>query len=124
MEQNRIPEFRLYYFTKNYQETIAFYRDLLELEIITLWDRGPGAKGTVFKSPNGIGQIEIEEGNETPTLHAGLYIEMENVDALYNRFVEKKCPIVQSLTSTSYGHRTFKLEDPNGMRIGFFSKNV
>jgi hypothetical protein len=62
MKQNKTLEFRLYYFTKNYQETIAFYRDVLELEII-----------------------------------------------------------VQSITNTSYCHRNFKVEDPNGMRIGYFS---
>lgn len=61
---NPLPEFRFYYFTSIYNETVSFYRDLLQWDVFRSWDRGQFEKGTVFRSPDGTGFIEIEERNE------------------------------------------------------------
>ena len=55
-------EFRFYYFTRRYDETVAFYRDVLQLQVHRSWDHGPEARGTIFRAPNGSGLIEIEAG--------------------------------------------------------------
>ncbi len=117
------PEFRLFYFTKNYKETVAFYSDLLQLEKVRSWDRGELDRGTIFLSPNGTGWIEIEEGSEIPLLQCGLYIEVENVDQWYEKALARGIRIVQPLTDTSYGHRHFKMEDPNKLTISLFRYN-
>src|SRR5437762_3907708 len=74
-------EFRFCYSTSRYSETVSFYKDDLQLEEFRSWDRGSCQKGTIFKSPNGAGLIEIEEGTEILTIQGELYIEVEDVDA-------------------------------------------
>lgn len=119
-EQSNLPEFRFYYFTRLYTETVSFYRDLLGWEVFRSWDRGIDDKGTIFRSPNATGFIEIEEGPEIPVIQGSIYIEVKDVDAWYQKVVQNKITIIQPLTDTSYGHRSFKFADPNKLIIGLF----
>jgi len=113
-------EFRYYYFTPLYDQAVAFYRDLLGLEVVSSWDRAADVRGTIFLSPNGVGQIEVEAG-ESSGPAGGIYIEMDNVDAWYREVESRGVPIAQPLTDTSYGHRQFRIVDPAGLEIGFFT---
>ena len=90
------------------------------MEEVRSWDRGYCEKGTIFRSPNGTGLIEIEEGIESPILQGGLYIEVEDVDGWHEKAVAKGVKIIEPLGNTSYGHRSFKMEDPNKLIIGLF----
>lgn len=114
------PEFRFYYFTALYEQTVRFYRDLLGLEVYLTWDRGEQQRGTIFRSPNGHGLIEIEAGTTTPSILGGLYIEVADVDAWYARIGRAGAPIRKELEHTSYGHRNFKTVDPSGVEVSFF----
>lgn len=115
------PEFRYFYFTPLYDDTVAFYRDRVRLEEVSSWDRGPDERGTVFRSPNGMGLIEVEAG-DAPGPGGGIYIEMNDVDAWHAELVSRGVPIATPLTDTSYGHRQFRIVDPAGLEIGFFSR--
>ena len=117
---NNSPEFRFCYSTILYSETISFYKDLLQWEVFNSWDRGVNDKGTIFKSPNRTGLIEIEAGTIAPNIQGELYIEVEDVDHMYEMMVEKNIKIVNPLSDTSYGHRNFKFADPNNLVIGLF----
>ncbi len=112
-------EFRFYYFTPLYDQTVAFYRDALGFEIYSSWNR-PDARGTIFRSPNGLGLIEIEAGDEPPSIAGGFYIEVADLDYWYERVRQSGAPVRKKLGNTSYGHRNFKTADPNGVEIGFF----
>jgi uncharacterized glyoxalase superfamily protein PhnB len=114
------PEFRFYYFTPRYEETVAFYRDALRLEIFRSWDRGEAARGTVFRSPNGTGLIEVEAGDVAPVLHGGFYIEVADLDRWFERAKHAGCPILRPLGATEYGHRSFRTADPNGVEVTLF----
>lgn len=114
------PEFRFYYFTPRYEETVAFYRDALGLEVFRQWDRGDDARGTVFRSPNGVGLIEVEAGDAVPAIRGGFYIEVANIDRWYERAQAAGCPIVRELGPTDYGHRNFRTVDPSGLEITLF----
>ena len=117
---NQPAEFRFYYFTNRYEETVAFYRDQLQLEEMRSWNR-PGDKGTIFISPNGSGLIEIEEGDELPVITGGgLYIQVDDPDEWYHRAISNNIRVIQPIKDTAYGHRSFKFEDPNGLVIGLF----
>jgi predicted enzyme related to lactoylglutathione lyase len=119
-EPKKQPEFRFYYSTNRYEETISFYKTSLQLKEMNSWNRGYCDKGTVFQSPNGSGLIEVEESTESPVLQGSLYIEVEDVDAWHALAVANNIEIVQPLTNMTYGHRSFKLKDPNNLVIGFF----
>ena len=113
-------EFRFCYYTSRYSETVAFYKTILQWEEFRSWDGGDCQKGTIFRSPNSAGMIEIEEGTETSIIGGELYIEVEDVDAWYDLAVRKNVTIIRPLENTSYGHRSFKFSDPNGLVIGLF----
>jgi len=113
-------EFRFYYFTPLYDDTVAFYRDTLDFEIDRSWDRPNDERGTVFRSPNGQGFIEIEFGDKPPSIAGGFYIEVTDVDHRYDRVRQVGAPVRKELGDTSYGHRNFKTVDPNGVEIAFF----
>lgn len=116
-------EFRFGYSTPLYSETVSFYKNTLQWEEFRSWDRGYCQKGTIFKSPNGSGLIEIEEGTEVPTIQGELYIEVEDVDFWYEMLANKKVKIINPVSNTSYGHRSFKFADPNNLIIGLFKYN-
>jgi len=117
-------EFRFYYFTPLYDETVAFYRDVLGFELHRSWDRPDGDRGAIFKSPGGSGLIEIEAGSTVPTVQGGFYIEVDDVEAWRARVGDAGAPIVRELTVTSYGHRSFKTRDPSGVEVSFFEPVV
>lgn len=114
------PEFRFYYFTSRYEETVTFYRDTLGLLIYRAWDRAAGDRGTIFIAPNGRGLIEIEAGSQTPVLAGGFYIEVADVAHWYKRVRDSGAPVMKELGLTSYGHENFKTRDPSGVEVTFF----
>lgn len=119
MSEHR-PEFRFYYFTPRYEETVAFYRDTLGLSIYRAWDREAGDRGTIFIAPNGRGLIEIEAGSQEPVFAGGFYIEVADVEQWYQRVRNSGAPVVKELGLTSYGHENFKTRDPSGVEVTFF----
>jgi uncharacterized glyoxalase superfamily protein PhnB len=50
-----------------------------------------------------------------------IYLEVEDVDALHGRLQKKGVPIVEPLTMQWWGDRTFKVKDPNGYVIWFYT---
>jgi predicted enzyme related to lactoylglutathione lyase len=113
-------EFRFYYFTPLYEQTVAFYRDVLGFEIYRCWDHGKAERGTIFRSPNGAGFIEIEAGETQPAIRGGFYIEVADVSWWYEEVRRRGAPILKELAATSYGHRNFKTADPCGVEVAFF----
>jgi predicted enzyme related to lactoylglutathione lyase len=116
------PEFRFYFFTAKYAETVAFYRDVLGLRIERSWDHSDQLRGTVFASPNGTGFIEVEQGEALPRIRGGFYIEVDDIDGWYERVKAAGAPIGKRLGATGYGHRNFKAIDPSGIEVGFFQR--
>jgi len=114
------PEFRFYYFTSLYDETVAFYRDTLQFEIYRTWHRGDTDRGTIFHSPNRCGLIEIEWGEHAPSIRGGFYLEVTGLERWYERVQQSGAPLRKELSATSYGHRNFKTVDPNGVEVSFF----
>ena len=50
-----------------------------------------------------------------------IYLEVEDVDALHNRLKKKGVAISDPLTVQWWGDRTFKVLDPNGYEIWFYT---
>jgi len=126
----RNRQFRFAYFTPKYEETLAFYREGLELPTIGGWDRSPDDKGTLFGAASGV--IEVlalpESGqsdhlwDERPPQGAFMVIEVDHVESLYQRTVERGLPIQEALKEQPWGHRGFCVRDPNGLTLYFFSE--
>ena len=50
-----------------------------------------------------------------------IYLEVEDVDALHNRLKKKGVAISDPLTLQWWGDRTFKVLDPSGYEIWFYT---
>lgn len=61
-----------------------------------------------FAAPKGKQPVEI-------------YVEVEDVDALHNRFKKRSVAISDPLTLQWWGDRTFKVLDPNGYELWFYT---
>ncbi len=121
-------QFRFAYFTPQYESTVAFYRDGLQLPVIETWDRHPEDRGTLFGAASGIIEVlALPKSGESshlwddrPPQGAFMVIEVDQVEARYQRAVEKGLPIKQKLMDQDWGHRSFCVCDPNGLTHYFF----
>ena len=121
-------QFRFGYFTPQYEATVVFYRDELELPIIEEWDRNPDDRGTLFGAASGMIEVlALPKGGRSdhlwdvsPPQWVFMVIEVDQVQALYQRAVEKGLPIQQNLKDQQWGHRSFCVRDPNGLTLYFF----
>ena len=120
-------DFRFVYFTAAYEETVEFFDDALELAIVTSWDRVGDHRGTVFAA--GSGQIEVMEmeglqRGPSHTASGGPFaaVEVDDVEALYERVTAKGVATHYPLEDKPWGHRGFSVLDPNGVEIAFYSR--
>jgi catechol 2,3-dioxygenase-like lactoylglutathione lyase family enzyme len=123
-------QFRFAYFTPDYESTVAFYRDGLELPVIETWNRSPDDRGTLFGAASGMIEVlALPKSGESshlwddrPPQGAFMVIEVDQVEARYQRAVEKGLPIKQELKDQGWGHRSFCVRDPNGLTLYFFTE--
>ncbi len=124
-----MPEFRAAYFAQDYEATLAFYRDGLELPVIESWDRGRDDRGTIFRAAEGRIEIlalpeEREEGSAWDYRRpAGVFlvIEVEDVSAAYERARARGLSIREDLKLQPWGHRSFVVADPEGFGIYLYT---
>ena len=124
-----MAQFRFCYFTPKYEETVAFYRDRLELTLAESWDRDRDDRGSLFEAAAGL--IEVIAKPEGPSDHhwdtrppqgAMIVIEVDDVTEQYGRVKANHIPIVDPLKDQSWGHRSFCIREPNGLLLYFFSE--
>ena len=123
-------QFRFSYFTRDYEATVSFYRDDLELPVIESWDRSSDDRGTLFAAASGI--IEVVFQPESPASFHGwddrppqgafMAIEVPDVQQAYRRATERHLSVREELTTQPWGHRSFCLREPNGLIIYVFSE--
>jgi catechol 2,3-dioxygenase-like lactoylglutathione lyase family enzyme len=127
-EQAVTGQFRFAYFVSDYDRTVAFYREGLELPVLESWDRGPEDRGTLFSAASGV--IEVlarpKEGDSRDPWDVRrpqgpfMIIEVEDPEARYARAVQKGLAIRQPLTDLPWGHRSFCVTEPDGLVLCFF----
>ncbi len=122
-------QFRCAFFAQDYESTVAFYRDDLELPLAGSWDRGPDDRGTLVAAAAGVIEVLALPQNRDesvwdyrPPQGLLIVIEVEDVDALWRRVVDKALPIREELMNQAWGHRSFRVSDPNGITLYFFSE--
>lgn len=116
-------EFRFIFRAKEYETSVAFYREGLELPIVGSWDRGPAERGTLFQVGSGIIEVlALAPGKECVSLQGGeLAYEVDDVDEWYRRVQEEGLPIKGELADKPWGHRSFSVTDPDGIKVILYS---
>jgi catechol 2,3-dioxygenase-like lactoylglutathione lyase family enzyme len=124
-------QFRFGYFTPDYESTVSFYREGLELPVIETWDRNPDDRGTLFGAASGIIEVlALPKGgtpshlwDDRPPQGAFMVIEVDELEVRHKKAVEKGLPITQELTDQEWGHRSFCVSEPNGLTLYFFCEH-
>jgi catechol 2,3-dioxygenase-like lactoylglutathione lyase family enzyme len=123
-------QFRFSYFTPDYDSTVAFYREGLDLPVLESWDRDADDRGVLFAAASGIVEVLIRPRgghpahfwDDRPPQGAFMVIEVDDVEQTYRRAVEKGLPIQQHLMDQAWGHRGFCVREPNGLTLYFFTE--
>ncbi|MBN1178728.1 MAG: VOC family protein [Anaerolineae bacterium] len=116
-------EFRLIFRAKEYEAAVAFYKDGLELPVVGAWDRGPAERGTLFQAASGVIEVLAAPPGQMYVQPQAIEIayEVENVDTWYEKVQEKGLAIRGELANKPWGHRSFSLTDPDGIKVILYS---
>lgn len=116
-------EFRIILRAMDYEKSVDFYNSALELRVLNSWDRGPAERGTIFQAAAGMIEVlATPPGAEyTPPGPIEIAYEVEDVDAWYRHVQEKGIPIRGEIADKPWGHRSFSLTDPDGVKVIVYS---
>ncbi|MDP1422079.1 VOC family protein [Peribacillus simplex] len=116
---------RLELFVESIEKSVEFYRDILEFnapkEIIHTYV--PVKKGSVTL---GLGEmknlpeshpLKVSNSCQQTGLGVEIVLEVEDINDIYNKVVEKGYSIQTKLTKRSWGLEDFRLIDPDGYYI-------
>ena len=93
-------------------KALAFYRDLLELPV-----RYSSDVYVEFDLTPATLALHLAEDPEDATYKAGVFLVVDDVDAINTRLQAKGLTPVQPPTDQDFGYRTAIYEDPFGNRI-------
>ena len=116
-----MADLRVLISASDYDATLVFYRDLLGFSIAESWD-DPDGRGTLFHAADG--KIEVFEGNEHHPAHAvegvRLAIEVSNAQAVHDHVAALGIAFTEPIDDRPWKHRSFTINDPNGLALTFF----
>jgi lactoylglutathione lyase len=116
-----MAEFRFLFTAQDYERSVAFYTQMLELPVVTSWDDGGG--GTIVAAADG--EIEIfghaGPGMPVPVTGAALAWEVDDVDAEIDRLRGRGVNVLEDPADRPWGHRNATIIDPDGLRITLFT---
>jgi catechol 2,3-dioxygenase-like lactoylglutathione lyase family enzyme len=77
----------------------------------------------LFQAGSGIIEVlALAPGKECVSLQGGeLAYEVEDVDEWYRRVRERSLPIKGELADKPWGHRSFSVTDPDGIKVILYS---
>lgn len=94
-------------------ESHQFYVEVLGLDL----KMDLGWIATFVSSANPTAQISVLTHDATASEHPDVSVEVEDVDAVHAKAVERGLEIVHPLTDEPWGVRRFFVRDPNGKVI-------
>ena len=113
-------DFRFVMTASDYDASVEFFTEKLELPIVHSWD--DHGRGTIVQAADG--QIEIfghqGEGSPQPVSGAIIAFEIDDANARYDQLQTKGVTLLSEPADQPYGHRNFMVEAPDGLVITMF----
>ncbi len=117
-----MADFRVLISANDYDETLGFYGNTLGFPIAESWD-DPDGRGTLFRVADGM--IEVFEATVHHPADAiegvRLAVEVADAQALHDRLVARGVKITGAIDDRPWKHRSFTIDDPNGLALTFFN---
>ena len=115
-----MAEFRVIFVADDYDATVGFFTDVMGLEVERSF--GEIFRGTILLAA--AGRIEVIEdggGWDAPGV-SGVSVswEIDDADAEHARLVAAGAGIVRPVQLMPWGHKSFELAGPDGLRIILF----
>jgi predicted enzyme related to lactoylglutathione lyase len=116
-------QFRVMFTPENYEASVAFYRDGLQLPVDHDWDFGGGDRGTVFIAGGGLVELLGYIPGTPFTQPQGiiLMMQVEDADRAHQAALERYLNVLQEPTTYPWGHRVLRLTDPDGIVVSLFA---
>jgi catechol 2,3-dioxygenase-like lactoylglutathione lyase family enzyme len=113
--------------TRNFDAMVVFYRDKLGMTVTRSWDRAD-SRGMLLSPGEQTGStvIELLAMGDLAAAHPGLpanaelSLEIDDVRAWHARLLADGVRIARGLEDTPWGHRSFGVDDPDGLRLWFY----
>ena len=109
--------------TVNYEPLCHFYGGTLGMPVVERWDR-PGSRGAVFSPAGTVTGATVEildlEGVGVPgvaPVNLVLTLFVHDAQADHDRLQRAGAKIARGLEDTPWRHRSFGVDDPDGLRI-------
>ena len=113
-------------YVKNLDESIAFYSNLLGLQVLKRFPAGPGME--IAFMGNGIDNetlVELLADSNNSTVNFSEFISIgfavDSVDAMLDTVKSKNIPVHNGPFETP-GFKFFCIKDPNGLNVQFFQQ--
>jgi uncharacterized glyoxalase superfamily protein PhnB len=110
--------------TANFDEMIGFYRDGLGMRNIDEWNRADTDRGAVLAPDGDVGNASIEVLALGDLAVAGvapvnvvLSLFVDDARAAQEEVTRAGVVIAREFEDTPWGHRSFGVDDPDGLRI-------
>lgn len=116
-------EFRLKLYPKDFSKVKDFYENTLGYPIVNFWDN-PGDQGVMFDTGVAIIELLTPKDGYMPIQGSNTSLKVENLAELWGKL--KNHPnIVKPFGVNPWGKGdvSFRITDPEGFRITFFSEN-
>lgn len=118
-------EFRFVFTARDFDRSVSFYEQTLEMKRIGEWDR-QDSRGALL-SAGGNAVVEILGAASGATYEgpapSGMFlaIEVDEVDTWYQRLVEAGVEVAGPPRDEPWGHRTIRMSDPDGVSVALYS---
>jgi catechol 2,3-dioxygenase-like lactoylglutathione lyase family enzyme len=108
--------------TGHYDASLAFYRDVLGLDLVEEWTEfGHGAVLSAGGAAR-VELIELEVPDDPLPRHAPfLGLKVTEVHVIHERAIAANAPILSPLQERPWGGRGFAVQDPNGIGVNVYT---
>src|SRR5581483_11549524 len=102
---------RVLYRPVDYATSVAFYRDVVGLQIFREW-----GSGTVFFLGGGLLELSRSAGR-VPDDKLSLWLHVRHVDAEFERLAGAGVEVVEAPVDEPWGLREARIRDPDGLML-------